>query len=258
MGEFAMQRIFLGTVALAALGIATQASAADLAPRPYTKAPPMMVAIYDWSGFYIGANGGYGWSRDHRYRTDLNLDLGSYNPGGGVAGGQIGYRWQTGAWVFGLEGQGDWADLKGRTQNLFDPLNQISSRIDAFGLITGQIGYAWNNTLLYAKGGVAVVDQRFDYIFNGNGLVGATSGYSTRWGGTVGAGLEYGFTPNWSIAFEYDHIFMGRQNVAFTNTGNGVNPAGTPVRGTFSSGGDVDLATVRINYRWGGPIIAKY
>jgi outer membrane immunogenic protein len=253
-----MKKFLLGLVGLAALSAAAPASAADLAARPYTKAPPMVAAIYDWSGFYIGGNGGWGSARDHRFRTDLGLDLGSYRADGAVAGGQVGYRWQTGTWVFGLEAQGDWADLRGSTQNLANPLNQVGSRVDAFGLFTGQIGYAWNNVLLYARGGAAVVDQRFDFIANANGLVSATRDYDTRWGATVGAGIEVGFAPNWSIAFQYDHIFLERHDVAFTVTGLGAGVAGTPVAGAYRSGGDLDLATVRINYRWGGAPIARY
>src|SRR5437879_7714860 len=100
---------------------AVSASAADLAARPYTKAPPPMVAaIYDWSGFYIGANGGWGSSRkcwDNTvflgFPTVPNFAEGCHDATGGVAGGQIGYRWQSASWVFGLEAQGDWADLKG-------------------------------------------------------------------------------------------------------------------------------------------------
>lgn len=78
----------------------------------------------------------------------------------------------------------------------------------------------------------------------------------TRWGGTVGVGIEYGFAPNWSVGLEYDHLFMGRRDV--TLTANGVlAPVGTFSR-TDRIGQDVDLITARINYRFGGPIIAKY
>jgi outer membrane immunogenic protein len=249
-----MKKFLLGTVGLVALGIAAPASAADLAARPYTKAPPPMIAaIYDWSGFYIGANGGWGSSHDNRSNDTLALGLGSYDATGAVAGGQLGYRWQTGPWVFGLEAQGDWADLDGNTQNLGNPLNHLHSRMDAFGLFTGQVGYAWNNALFYVKGGAAVTDSKYEFISNATGLVAAGSGYSTRWGATAGAGLEYGFAPNWSAAVEYDHIFEGRHNVGF------INPAtGLPLAATYSSGGDTDLVTVRLNYRWGGPVIAKY
>ncbi|MDN4983816.1 outer membrane beta-barrel protein [Bradyrhizobium arachidis] len=244
--------IAIATGALA-LGLAAPASAADLAARPYTKAPPMVAAIYDWSGFYVGANGGGGWARDCRNNVTTVTFLGCYDPSGAVAGGQIGYRWQSASWVFGLEAQGDWADIHGTTQNLGNALNSLSTKIDALGLFTGQIGYAWNNVLFYAKGGAAVVDQRFDFISNATGLAVASAGYNTRWGGTVGAGLEFGFAPNWSIGVEYDHIFLGHHDVTFIN-----NTTGAALADTYNSGGDVDLATVRVNYRFGGPIVAKY
>jgi outer membrane immunogenic protein len=251
-GENTMKKFLLGTVGLVALGMVSPASAADLAARPYTKAPPMMVAIYDWSGFYIGANGGWGSTNDARTNITNSVFLGRYDATGAVAGGQIGYRWQSGAIVYGLEAQGDWADLNGSIQNLGNPLNTIHSRMDAFGLFTGQVGYAWNNALLYVKGGAAVTDRRYDFIVNATGAVGASANYATRLGGTVGAGLEYGFAPNWSAAVEYDHIFEGKHTVGFFDV------AGVPLASTYSSGGDTDLVTVRVNYRWGGPAVARY
>jgi len=93
---------------------------------------------------------------------------------------QIGYRWQTAAWVFGLEDQSDWADLHGSRQNSGNVTHQLSTKIDAFGLFTGQLGYAWNNVLLYAKGGAAVVDQRYDFVSNATGLAVASGDYNTR------------------------------------------------------------------------------
>jgi outer membrane immunogenic protein len=256
-GENNMKKLLPGAVGLVVLGLAAPAAAADLPARTYTKAPPYVAAtVYDWSGFYIGANGGYGWSRDCRRNVSIGLDLGCYNATGGVVGGQVGYRWQSAGWVFGLEAQGDWADLKGSTVNLnpaaTEPLGLIGSRMDAFGLFTGQVGYAWNSALLYVKGGAAVTDRRFDYIAPVTGLVSVSTGYTTHWGGTVGAGVEYGFAPNWSAAIEYDHIFEDRQGVVFTG------PAGGVLAGSRTSGGDTDLVTGRINFRFGGPVVAKY
>src|SRR3954453_12091774 len=101
-----MKKFLLATVGLVALGIGAPASAADLAARPYTKAPPPMIAAaYDWSGFYIGANGGWGRSRNRWDILDSGFGLpeGSHDADGAVAGGQIGYRWQAASWVFGLE-----------------------------------------------------------------------------------------------------------------------------------------------------------
>src|ERR1700712_1831463 len=158
-----MKKFLLGTVAL--IAFAAPAAAADLAARPYTKAPTMIAAVYDWSGFYIGANGGWGSSRKC---WDAGTPGGAFiaNEGchdatGGTAGGQVGYRWQAGTWVFGVEGQGTWADLKGSNASAIFGGVTNQSRIDAFGLFTGQVGYAANNVLLYVKGGGAVAADRF-------------------------------------------------------------------------------------------------
>ena len=249
-----MKKILLGTVALAALGMAAApASAADLAARPYTKAPPPMVQpIYDWSGFYIGINGGGGTSHKcwDLMTGTLATAEGCHDATGGTVGGQIGYRWQSSSWVFGLEGQGNWADFKGSNTNLTNTLLRDTSKIDAFGLITGQVGYAWNSALFYVKGGGAVVGDKYNTTVIANSALN-DSAKQTRWGGTVGAGLEFGFAPNWSVGVEYDHMFLGRKNVNFTT------PAGV-FSTTESIRQDVDMGLVRLNYRFGGPIIAKY
>jgi outer membrane immunogenic protein len=263
-----MKKFLVGTIGLVALGMAAPASAADLAARPYTKAaPPMMAAIYDWSGFYIGANGGWGSSRkcwDNTTTAGVFVGAeGCHDATGGVAGGQIGYRWQSSAWVFGLEAQGDWADLRGSqvSNAVFlrvpgDVTNR--SKIDAFGLFTGQVGYAWNSALLYVKGGAAVTRDRYEDIGTTLGIVGANA-TETRWGGTVGVGLEYGFAPNWSLGVEYDHLFMGTRTIGLFSTGvvAGVGPVGT-LAVTDRIRQDVDLVTVRVNYRFGGPVVARY
>jgi outer membrane immunogenic protein len=256
--EDTMKKILLSTVALAALGMAAApASAADLAARPYTKAPPPMVAaIYDWTGFYIGLNGGGGSS--HKCWDILAVPAGPvtgsegcHDATGGTAGGQIGYRWQSSAWVFGVEAQGNWADFKGsNTNNFFAPPIADQSKIDAFGLFTGQVGYAWNNALFYVKGGAAVTSDRYStYTIPAGVLI--DSANETRWGGTVGAGLEFGFALNWSVGVEYDHLFMGTRNIS-ANTPAGAFSATDRIRQ------DADIGTVRLNYRWGGPVIAKY
>jgi outer membrane immunogenic protein len=122
--------------------------------------------------------------------------------------------------------------------------------MDAFGLFTGQVGYAWNTALLYLKGGAAVVADRNDILFS-NGVVAATASGDNRWGGTVGVGVEFSFAPNWSAAVEYDHLFIGNNTTTFTAP-TGVFFTSDRIRG------DADLVTVRVNYRWGGPVVAKY
>jgi outer membrane immunogenic protein len=165
------KKFLLGTVGLVALGVVTPASAADLAARPYTKAPPPIVApIYNWGGFYIGANGGYGWSNQCIDITSVNglpnvFAEGCRNAGGRVAGGQLGYRWQAASWVFGLEAQGDWANIRTSRTSLLFPADTWRSQINGLGLFTGQVGYAWDAALFYVKGGAAVANQRYD-LFN--------------------------------------------------------------------------------------------
>jgi outer membrane immunogenic protein len=254
-----MKKILLGVVGLAAVSMAAPATAADLAARPYTKAPPpMMAAIYDWTGFYIGLNGGGGsahkcWDITNNAGALIVPPFreGCHNATGGLAGGQIGYRWQAANWVFGVEAQGDWANFKGSNISLFNAAVTNQTKIDAFGLFTGQVGYAWNNVLWYVKGGGAVANDIFRGLVTTTNI-GIDTVHETRWGGVVGTGFEYGFAPNWSVAFEYDHLFMGRHSDTLGAVGSNVLSRIDSIRQ------DVDMGTVRVNYRWGGPVIAKY
>jgi outer membrane immunogenic protein len=252
-----MKRVLLTTVGLAALGIAP-ALAADLPARTYTKAPAFVAAAYDWSGFYAGINGGGASSHECYDLTSHNgiavaggVSEGCHSATGGLVGGQIGYRWQASNWVFGVEGQGDWADLKGSNASSAARIpftNQ--TKIDAIGLITGQVGYAWNSVLLYVKGGAAVTDNKYTSFFTGSGIQ-FNQASDARWGGAVGTGVEVSFAPNWSVAAEYDHLFMGNSNVTFPATNIAVTRSDNIKQ-------DVDMGTVRVNYRFGGPVIAKY
>jgi outer membrane immunogenic protein len=240
---------------LSAATVIGAASAADMAVK--ARPAPIPGALYDWSGFYIGANGGWGSSRKcwDLVTTPAGIPISPFREGchdatGGTAGGQIGYRWQAASWVFGLEAQGNWADFRGDNVSLFFPTDRNRSRIEAFGLFTGQIGYAWNNVLFYVKGGAAVTDDKYDIFAIPTGVL-LSSARETRWGGTAGVGLEYGFAPNWSVGVEYDHLFMGNRNISFT----------TPVGlfdGTDHIRQDVDLVTVRVNWRFSGPVVARY
>jgi outer membrane immunogenic protein len=156
-------------------------------------------------------------------------------------------------WVFGVEGQGNWADFSGSNTSLVFAPDFNRSRIDAFGLITGQVGYAWNNVLFYVKGGAAVTGDKYDTF---DGVTGALLGSAneTRWGGTVGAGLEFGFASNWSLGVEYDHLFMGSRDVSLTT------PAGLFLQ-TDHISQDADIGLIRLNYRFGGygvPVAARY
>ena len=252
-----MKKFLLGVIGLMALGMSAPAMAADLPAQPYAKAPVLIPAYYDWSGFYTGVNGGWGSSRKCWNTIDQTgafiANEGCHNATGGIAGGQIGYRWGFGpSWIIGVEGQGDWSGLRGSNQSIATPTQTNSSKVDAFGKWTGQIGYAFNTALLYVKGGAAATDDRFAVSNTVGSTVIGTLGNQTRWGGTAGAGVEFTFAPNWSAAVEYDHLFMGTKAATFAT------PVTNGLLQSDSIRQDVDLVTVRVNYRWGGPVIAKY
>ena len=249
-----MRKFWMGIIGLAAAAAAGPAAAADMAVKARPPAP--LPVIYSWTGFYIGANGG--WAQSHNCWdfvpvAGVIVPNGCRDQSGGVIGGQIGYRWQANQFVFGLEAQGDWADINSTRQSFLFPAFATHVKVDGIGLFTGQIGYAWNAALLYVKGGAAVTDNRFD-ILTFPGLFNLASASSTRWGGTIGVGFEYGFTPNWSVGVEYDHLFMGHNN----NTFGVINPIVAGAANRISE--DIDMVTLRLNYRfgWGGPVTARY
>ena len=253
-----MKKVLLAALGLVAVSV-VPALAADLPARTYTKAPPP-VAMYNWSGFYIGLDGGGASSHNCWNLTSaIGVGLipttseGCHDATGGLVGGQVGYRWQMTNWVFGVEAQGDWADLKGSNTSSLAALAPLvnQTKIDAIGLFTGQVGYAGNNVLWYAKGGAAVTDNKYTGVL---GPLVIDTASKTRWGGAVGTGVEVGFAPGWSVGVEYDHLFMGSQTVAF---GLSLAPAVIGTR-TDNIKQDVDMGTVRFNYTFGGPIVAKY
>jgi outer membrane immunogenic protein len=252
---------FLVAAILVAASTAS-AQAADLQARPSTRGPAVY-AGYDWSGFYIGGNVGEALGRNCWSNTVFlgvptvpSFAEGCSNAAGATLGAQIGYRWQSISWVFGLEAQGNWADLSASNPSLLlGGLTSNTSKTDAIGLFTGQVGYsgAWDNSLIYVKGGAAVTNDKY------HGFVTVTNSAfdtarETRWGAVAGIGGEYGFAPNWSFGIEWDHLFMGNRNIGFIST---AVPA-FAFR-TESIRQDVDIVTARINYHWGaGPVVARY
>jgi outer membrane immunogenic protein len=249
--------VIAGAGLLSIAGFTTAAAAADFPATPYKAPAPIFVPVYNWGGFYIGGNAGGATSRECYTITSVagaavnpNSE-GCHNATGGLGGGQAGYRWQMTNWVFGVEAQGDWADLKGSNSSLTAILPYMNqTKVDAIGLFTGQVGYAFSNVLLYVKGGGAVTDNRYSSFFTATGVV-FNQTNETRWGGTVGAGVEFGFAPNLSVAVEYDHLFMGSNNVVFPQSPIAVTRTDTIRQ-------NVDMGTVRINYTFGGPVVARY
>jgi len=184
-----VKKILLTTTALIALGIAP-AAAADLAARPYTKAPAA-IAINNWGGFYLGAMGGYA------QQTDSNVAVGLGEMKGGFAGGTLGYNWQTGNLVLGLEADAAWADVGFTVGN--PAIAAFESRIRDMGTVRGRIGYAIDQVLIYGTGGYAWADNRLT-LSAANVSVSDSKIHS---GWIVGAGVEVMFAPKWSVKAEY-------------------------------------------------------
>jgi outer membrane immunogenic protein len=234
-----------------ALVATSPAIAADMAARPYTKAPVQANPIYNWNGLYIGANGGWGSARtcwDLVGTLVMQIPAvpeGCHTGSGGVVGGQIGYNFQVGSLVLGVDAQWDWTRLTASNIPVPFPATFNRTTVNSIGLLDLRAGYAWNNVLAYIKGGAAAARNHFDFGLNADGVpLAATS--STRWGTNIGAGLEYGFATNWSVAVEYNHMFLGRRDESFgpnllSNTGV-----------VESIKQDLDMVTVRLNYRFGG------
>jgi outer membrane immunogenic protein len=249
-----MKHVVRGAIGLVASGLTVPALAADLPQRPPPAVAPAVVMPYgfDWTGFYIGGNGGYGLNRAcwGSFGAGLVAD-GCNSKGGGLVGGQGGYRWQFGSMVFGVEAEGDWANMRASLPTQFPafPGGFDSANVTSVGLFTGQLGYAANAALFYLKGGAALANNSF-LVQNAAG-VGQFFASSHKLGATVGVGFEYGFTPNWSVGIEYDHLFMGDANNSFSL------PAGfAAVANSVSQ--NIDMVTVRVNYKFGGPVTARY
>jgi outer membrane immunogenic protein len=191
--------------AVAAMGLASVASAADMP----VKARPVVTPVANWTACYIGANAGYGWANKDAHDIGFPADLNS-DPTGGLGGGQIGCDYQTGQFVFGVQGMFDWASLRGSTLYPNIPTETFSSKISSFATLTGRVGYTIQPiTLLYVKGGAAWVRDTFRDVdptvaFTGEAKV-------TRSGWTLGVGLEHQFASNWSVFGEYNYMDFGRR-----------------------------------------------
>jgi outer membrane immunogenic protein len=195
-----MRRVLLTTIALIA-SAATVAVAADLPRAMPAKAPAFVPVGYNWTGFYIGINGGYGWGRSNWSGFASNAD-----PRGGMVGGTVGYNWQApgSPWVFGLEGDGDWADIRGTFTNAACPTG-CQTKINWQATARGRIGYAWDRVMPYVTGGLAVGGVEA----NQGGFPGVND---TRAGWTAGAGIEAALGGNWSAKLEYLHVDLGHTN----------------------------------------------
>jgi outer membrane immunogenic protein len=280
-GILAMKRILLGIAAVTSL-FATSAFAADLAPRPYTKAPAYVEPVYDWTGFYIGGNVGYSWGRSgdssslaNGAGTSLFASNGSSNLDGVIGGGQVGYNWQMQNWLFGLEADIQGSDEKGSRSYLCataactPPIGgflalvipgpavpvTLNQKIDWFGTVRGRIGIlATPKVLFYATGGLAYgeVDTSETVGLAGFGF----SNNDTRVGYTVGAGVEGAIGGNWTARLEYLYVDLGKTSGSFATTIGALG--GGTLTSNYSSRITDNILRVGVNYKFGGPVVAKY
>jgi len=209
-----MKKLALGLITVVSLTNAV--AAADLA----VKAPPMMVAPFTWTGFYAGAHGGYGWS------TSQGLDA-----RGGFGGAQLGYNYQTGSFVLGIEGDiaasGISQTVNGTTV-LGIPFTAAFTN-DTLASLRGRAGIAYNTWLFYGTAGGGWGHDKISVNTGGSPF----SSDAWRSGWSAGAGIEWAFAPNWSTKFEYLHYGLGSANFF------GTLPPGKT---------DIDTVKIGINY----------
>jgi outer membrane immunogenic protein len=247
-GENKMKNFLMGTVALIALGASVPAMAADLAARPYTKAPAYVPApIYNWTGFYIGGHVGGAFNGSNGFGGTTDNSDGRF-----LGGVQVGADYQFAPnWVIGVEGQYSWVGSN-NTNVAFATAPGATYNLNQKGIAsaTGRIGYTWGPALLYVKGGYAYQDFNESLFLTGTGAPVAFATSTKHDGYTVGAGLEYMFTQNWSGKVEYQYYDFG--NTTFSA------PTGLAAFG--SSKNDEHTVKAGLNYRfnWGGPVVAKY
>jgi len=242
-----MKKFLLTTVAFVAVGATVPALAADLPARTtYTKAPAYVAPLYNWTGFYVGANIGGAFSGNNSF---AGLTTGNNNDGRFLGGLQVGYDYQFGPnLVLGVEGQYSW--LANNNNGIVFPGGfAYTNNQRGLGAVTGRIGYTWGPALLYVKGGYAYSDNNESVTLAGVPAAFAISG-DHRNGYTIGAGVEYMFAQNWSAKVEYQYYNFGSANF--------IAPAALTPFGSFTTDDHVVKAGINYRFNWGGPVVARY
>ncbi|MBR0715985.1 outer membrane protein [Bradyrhizobium liaoningense] len=280
----------LWAAALMSILFTGAAAAADM---PLKAAPRAVAAVYDWTGFYVGGNVGYGWGEG------TNPSISAVDPGGvsgvgaflspagifpgfssgniypglnssGVFGGlQLGYDKQFGNWVVGVVADIQGADFKSSgvaftnaAATCCNVTESISAKIDWFGTLRGKAGFAANDWLFYGTGGLAYGNTSSSLGFactpGGVGCGFATIGFTgtaseVKVGWAAGAGVSKAF-GNWNVGVEYLHIDLGRSSVTATSTTGFFTTTTITASQRFIE----DTARLTVNYKWGGSVVAKY
>jgi outer membrane immunogenic protein len=213
-----MKKCLLAAIALVVLCL-TSAYAADMPTKaPVYKAPPQ--AALSWTGFYAGLQAGYGWSPDPTY-TYLPVGRSvSFGTHGFVGGVTAGYNWQVHSWVLGLEGDLSYADVSGNTLGPFGAapcyVQGCTAKLSWFGTGRVRAGYAFDRFLPYVTGGFAVGGVKGTADLGSCASPTSCGFDTTRWGWTIGGGLEYRLAYNWSAKIEYLYINLGSPDFPVT------------------------------------------
>jgi outer membrane immunogenic protein len=188
-------------VLILASGSALAADLPSRRPPPPVYVPP---PLFTWTGFYVGGQIGYGFGRDGISSPAAGVFT-STSPNGVVGGAHVGYNYQINQFVVGLEGDVDGTSI---SKSVLSPVSLATygARIPVEGSVRGRVGYAWDRALFYATGGAAFADIQNTY----NGPTGFYSYSTGRVGWTVGGGIDYALTNNWSIRGEYRYSDFGR------------------------------------------------
>jgi outer membrane immunogenic protein len=248
----------VGAGLLSMVGFVGAASAADFPAVTTTRAATIVDPATNWTGFYIGIEGGGGWARDQRTYEPPNPPNGAFTSerlAGGLAGGLIGYNWQLpgNQFLFGLEGSFDWADINGSAP-CPNPVYACGDKLNQLYSGTARIGYIWGNALLYAKGGYAWTETDYRSTFLANPGPFDGGGNVSRDGWVVGGGLEYMFAPSWSAKIEYDYYDFGSK-ISATDSGGRLH-----LLTDKDSKLTAQTLKVGVDYHfgWGGPGVARY
>jgi outer membrane immunogenic protein len=255
-----MKRILLSTASLGVLALASPALAADLP----LKAPSATASVYDWTGVYVGVFGGGGYGNHN-----LNNSTGSavpfadfsanYASTGGIGGGEIGYNWQSGSFVIGIEGDLAWTGIKGNDANQFNAgAFPGVTAVDAdnlrwTGALLARGGYTIDRWMFFFEGGYAFGDiQHTNTPPVGTGLP-VDKFNVTANGLTGGGGVAYAITNNVSAKFDFRYT-------SFNGYNRPAGPNGLTQNGqlSYSTVSTYSVVTLGLDFKFGGPVVAKY
>jgi outer membrane immunogenic protein len=251
-----MKRILLTTVSLGVLGLLSPALGADL--PTYSKAAAITAPVYDWSGFYVGAFGGGGFG-NHNVNNSLGPNTpfadytANYSSTGGVAGGEAGYNWQSGSIVVGLESDLFWSGIKGNDSAAVAAGSFAITSVDQDNLRWGGTvrvrgGYTVDRWMLFFTGGYAygnIVHTSTDPVFGVDKFTVQANGL------TAGGGIAYALTNNVIGKIEYRYYNFNGYN----RPGNPLTPNGQL---SYTTESTYSVVTIGLDYKFGGPVVAKY